>query len=169
MTSFGQIGSGTSEPDRLVVILAIAALLGLAVWRGVKWILAIKPTPDPWDETTAAQLQQDEAAPLCHHCLAPQDASTDFCRECGTPVGPYTNWLPFPQLFSIGHVLRTGTSGDFKRTPLTILGFLIFSFEQYLLFAPIYWIVFLRRILGQRPQAPSTQPPAAPATTLQQS
>ena len=167
MTIFGQISSGTNEPDRLVVILALTALLGLAIWRGVKWILEAKPTPDPWDETTAAELTRDEAVPLCHHCLSPHDASTDFCHECGTPVGQYTNWLPFPQLFSIGHVLRTGTSGDFKRTPLTILGFMIFSVVEYALFAPIYWIVFLRRILGQRPRSPLEQSPPAPSTTAQ--
>lgn len=163
MTSFGQISSGTNESDRLVVLLAIAILLGLAIWRCVKWMLAAKPGPDPWDETTAAELKRDEAVPLCHHCLSPHDASTEFCHECGTPVGQYTNWLPFPQLLSIGHVLRTGTSGDFKRTPLTILGFMAFSCVQYALFAPIYWIVFLRRLFRQ--PHPEQSPPAPAASS----
>lgn len=168
MTIFGQFSSGTIEPERLVAILAAAGLIGFALWRGIRWILETKPTPDPWDEMTAAELMQDEAVPLCHHCLSPHDTSIDFCRECGTPVGQYTNWLPFPQLFSIGHVLRTGTNGDFKRTPLTVLGFMLFSFEQYALFAPIYWIIFLRTILGQHRQPPSKEPPPAPLSTRPQ-
>jgi len=162
MTIFGQISSGANEPERLVAILVVVGLISLGVWQVVRRILQTKPTPEPWDETTAAELEKDDAVPLCHHCLNPHSEQTDFCQECGTPVGQYTNWLPFPQLFSIGHVLRTGTSGDFKRTPLTILGFLFFSFVEYALFAPIYWIVFLRRVFGRR--SPETPPPSSSAT-----
>ncbi|MFO1512876.1 MAG: hypothetical protein U1F83_08210 [Verrucomicrobiota bacterium] len=162
MTIFGQISSGPSEPERVVAILAVFGLLGFVIWQGVKWILQTKPAADPWDETTTAELEGDEAVPLCHHCLLPHDVSTDFCPGCGTPVGQYTNWLPFPQLFSVGHVLRTGTSGEFKRTPLTILGFLLFSLVEYTLFVPIYWIVFLRKTLGHR--NPEVPPPTAATT-----
>jgi hypothetical protein len=163
MTIFGQIGSGTSDSERLVGVLAIAGLLGLALWKGVKWALQTKATPDPWDETVAAELAKDETAPLCHHCLCPHADSTDFCPQCGTPVGQYTNWLPFPQLFSIGHVLRAGTSGEFKRTPLTILGFMLFSLAEYMLFVPIYWIVFLRKIMSpQPPENPTPNPLTTP-------
>ena len=163
MTIFGQISSGTNEPERFVTILAVTVLFGFAIWRCLKWIFDTKPTPDPWDETTAAELEKDEAVPLCHHCLSPHHPSTDFCQDCGTPVGQYTNWLPFPQLFSIGHVLRTGTNGDFKRTPLTILGFLLFSCLEYTLFAPIYWIVFLRKLFGHR----TTESPPSGSVTSQ--
>jgi hypothetical protein len=161
MTIFGQIGSGTNEPERLVGLLAIAGLLGLAIWKGIKWLLQTRVTPDPWDATVAAELAKDEAPTLCHHCLCPHSESTDFCPECGTPVGQYTNWLPFPQLFSIGHVLRTGTSGEFKRTPLTIFGFMLFSLAEYTLFVPIYWIVFLRKLFGSQPPEDPTPDPMA--------
>jgi hypothetical protein len=151
MTIFGQINSGTSDPERLVGILAILGLLCLAVWKGVKWLLEARPASDPWDETVAAEVEKDKAIPLCHHCLTPHNTFVDFCPSCGTPVGQYTNWLPFPQLFSIGHVLRTGTSGDYKRSPLTIVGFMLFALAQYTLFVPIYWIMFLRKLLYPRP------------------
>lgn len=168
MTILGEITPNAQGRETLVAVLAIVGLLGVAVWRLVRWLIQAKPTPDPWDETIAAEIAKDDATPLCHHCLCPHSDSTDFCPECGTPVGQYTNWLPFPQLFSIGHVLRTGTSGEFKRTPLTILGFMLFSFAEYMLFAPIYWIVFLRKMFRHPSiETPPEQPPATPVTTPQ--
>lgn len=146
MIILGEITSGPRGRETLVGVFAILGLLGVAVWRLVKWFIRTKPMPDPWDETVAAELEKEDAAPLCSRCLSPHSELANFCPECGTPVGPYTNWLPFPQLFSIGHALRTGTNGEFKRTPLNILGFLLFSLIEYTVFVPIYWIVFLRKI-----------------------
>ena len=162
MTSFGQIGSGASDPEKLVAVLAIFGLLSVAVWKWAKRLIQSRPPPDPWDETIAAEVANDEAVPLCHRCLAPHGSSADFCPGCGTPVGQYTNWLPYPQLFSVGHVLRAGTNGDFKRTPLTILGFMLFSLVEYTLFVPIYWIVFLRKIFGPQPPSNPLANSAAP-------
>jgi len=167
MTIFGQISSGTGEPEKLVVIVVVCGLLGVAIWQWVRWLLRAKPAPDPWDETVAIEIARTDAVPLCHHCLSPHSVEDDFCPDCGTPVGQYTNWLPFPQLFSIGHVLRTGTSGEFRRTPLTILGFLLFSFVEYTLFVPIYWLVFFWRIfVPRRSEIPPTQSPPDQATEL---
>lgn len=162
MTIFGQISSGAGDPERLVTIWVVLGLLCIAAWKGVQWLIQSRPSPDPWDETVAAEVANDDAVPLCHHCLSPHKSSTDFCPSCGTPVGQYTNWLPFPQLFSIGHVLRTGTSGDFKRTPLTIIGFMLFSLAEYTLFVPIYWIIFLRKIFGRPPHTNSPANTAMP-------
>jgi len=161
MTILGQISSGTSDPEKLAGILAVVGLLCLAVWKGVRWLIQTRSTSDPWDEIVAAEAERDDAVPLCHHCLAAYDPLVDFCPSCGTPVGQYTNWLPFPQLFSIGHVLRTGTSGDFKRSPLTVAGFMLFALVQYTLFVPIYWIIFLRKLFGPRPpdNPPEQSPP----------
>ena len=159
MTIFGQIGSGMSEPEKLVGIWAVLVLLGLVVWRSVKWFLETKPAPDPWDETVAAAIEKEDAVPLCHHCLCPHSEDTDFCPECGTPVGKYTNWLPFPQLFSVGHVLRIGTFGSFKRSPLTVAGFWIFGLAEYAIFAPVYWFMLFRNKLQPGKHTPPNRSP----------
>ena len=160
---FAQISSSASDPERFVGALGIVVLLGLLLWRAVQWFVQTQPPPDPWDAQVAEDIARDEAVPLCHHCLFPQSNGTDFCPKCGTPVGKYTNWLPFPQLFSIGHVLRIGTFGEFKRSPLTVFGFWFFGLVEYTLFAPIYWIMLLRNRLHSAPPAPPvTQAPAPP-------
>jgi hypothetical protein len=69
--------------------------------------------------------------------------------------------LPFPYLFSIGHTLRIGTDGRFKRSPLTITGFLLVGLAEYALFAPVYWFVFLKRLLHPPPADPPNQPSAS--------
>jgi hypothetical protein len=149
MTILGQISFGTSEPEKLVGFLAVLGLLGVAAWRGVRWLLRAQPPADPWDAQVAADIAKSDAIPLCHHCLAPHSEAADFCPECGATVGQYTNWLPYPQLFSIGHVLRIGTFGNFKRSPLTVVGFWFFGFAEYTLFAPIYWFMLLRNKLNK--------------------
>src|SRR5438046_7299792 len=111
------------DPTKVVVVLAIAILLCVGLWRLIRWLFSGHPPPDPWSEEVAAEIAKDDAVPLCHRCLAPHDSQVDFCPECGAPVGSYTNWLPYPCLFSIGHTLRIGSSGDFRRSPLTIAGF----------------------------------------------
>ena len=162
MIILAQLSGSPSEPEKLVGILAVSVIIGLAVWRGRQWLLQIRPSPDPWDETVANEVESEEAQPLCCHCISPHSPSVDFCPHCGTPVGQYTNWLPYPYLFSVGHVLRIGTSGEFKRSPLTIAGFLLLGLMEYTLFAPVYWIVFLRKIIAQRqlanPPGPSLPP-----------
>ena len=144
MTIFGQISSGTSGPEQLVGVLAILGALCVVAWKSGQWLFQTQPSPDPWDAQVAAEIAKDEAVPLCHHCLAPHSDAADFCPECGTPVGQYTNWLPYPQLFSIGHVLRIGTFGNFKRSPLTIVGFWFFGLAEYTIFAPIYWFMLVQ-------------------------
>jgi hypothetical protein len=149
MIILSQISSGNSEPEKLVGVLAVVGLLAFALWRGVRWLLQAQPSPDPWDAEVAADLAKEEAVPLCHHCLTPHSDATNFCPACGAAVGQYTNWLPYPQLFSIGHVLRIGTFGHFKRSPLTIIGFWFFGLAEYALFAPIYWFMLLRNNLDK--------------------
>ncbi|MDB6054204.1 MAG: hypothetical protein JWN25_1727 [Verrucomicrobiales bacterium] len=146
MTVLAQINSGAIEPEKLIAVLATVGLLGFAAWRIVKWLIQVQPAPDPWDAQTAADIAKDDAVPLCYHCLCPHSEATHFCSECGTTVGQYTNWLPFPQLFSIGHLFRIGTSGNYKYSVLTILGFWYFALAKYTIFAPIYWVMFLRNI-----------------------
>jgi len=164
MMLMAQFQRVVNDPELQIGVLAVMALCGYGVWSFFRWLASGATTPDPWDESITAEIANDEATPLCHHCLAPHEVSADFCSDCGAPVGPYTNWLPYPYLFSIGHALRTGTSGHFKRSPLTIVGFILFSFAEYALLAPIYWFIFLRRLV--RPgesDPPSEQPPSEPA------
>ncbi len=158
MTILGQISSGASEPEKLVGVLAVIGLLGFVIWKTVREWFQAPTTPDPWDDQVKAELARDDAVPLCHHCLTPHSEAVDFCPDCGAAVGKYTNWLPYPQLFSVGHVLRIGTFGKFKRTPMTILGFWLFSLGEYLFFAPIYWFILLKN-LAHNPKLATPQTP----------
>ena len=143
-------------PEILVAVLAVGGLCCVAVWRVVRWLHRSPPTPDPWDESTGALMDKEDATPLCHRCLSPHDSSVNFCLHCGATVGQYTNWLPYPYLFSVGHALRIGTSGEFKRSPLTIIGFMLLGLAEFSLLVPLYWIVFLKKILGKKLPEKST-------------
>lgn len=158
MSFIGLSNNYISKPDLVVGILGLTLLCCYAVWSFFRWFLAGPTMPDPWDEQVTREMESGETRPLCHRCLTPHDVGDDFCHECGAPVGEYTNLLPFPYLFSIGHTLRIGTAGEFRRSPLTVGGFILLGFAEYALFAPVYWFMFLRR-LYRRPQlqAPSEQ------------
>ncbi len=148
------------DPTTVVGVLGIAILLCLVLWRLFRWLFSGPPQPDPWSEEVAAEIAKDDAVPLCHRCLAPHDSQVDFCPDCGAPVGPYTNWLPYPYLFSIGHTLRIGASGDFRRSPLTIAGFLLLGMVEYALFAPVYWFMLLKGLSVRcQSEPPSDLPP----------
>jgi hypothetical protein len=158
MTALAQV----HDPDRLVATLAIFLIGGFCLVRFVRWLLCGPKTPDPWSEQISAEMSADDALALCHRCLTPHDSLRHFCSDCGAPVGTYTNWMPYPYLFSIGHTLRIGTSGSFKRSPLTIAGFFLFTFAEYSLLAPIYWVVFLKKLFQRSPvQLDSDQAPEA--------
>lgn len=152
--------ASTITPENLVAIVAIAGLVFGLIWKVGQSVYNSTTPPDPWDETTAASIENEEATPLCHKCLSPHNTSEDFCPDCGAPVGTYTNWLPYPYLFSIGHSLRIGTNGEFRRSPLTIVGFLFLSLVEFSLFVPLYWIVFLKKLHSkQLPENPPKQQP----------
>jgi|SRR5436189_3646285 len=156
-----EMDHGVFDPALRVGILAIAALACFGLWVFIRWLSTGPTTPDPWDDEIAAAIGGEDATPLCHHCLAPHDPSLNFCPDCGAAVGMYTNWMPYPYVFSLGHVLRIGTSGDFKRSPLNIVGFVLLSSAEYTFFAPIYWIMLSRNTFRQRQSnQASTVPPA---------
>ncbi len=148
--------------DRTVLMLAVTVVGCIGLWRFAHWLLDGPPPPEPWDEQVSAAMAQDEATPVCCRCLEPHPSSADFCPTCGAPVGTYTNLLPFPYLFSLGDLLRVGTSGEFHRTPLTIAGFVLLGLAEYTVFAPYYWFMFLRNL--NRP-TPASAAPSAPAST----
>ena len=158
MISAAQLTHGANDPDMLVGILGIATVLCWGVWALIKQVRGGPAQPDPWDKNIAAEIEKEEAIPLCHRCLASHDASTDFCPTCGAAVGQYTNWLPYPYLFSLGHALRIGASGEFRRSPLTISFFFLFSLLEYTLFAPVYWILMLRSLAKHGGHAKTQHP-----------
>jgi hypothetical protein len=165
MIALIEIDRWVDTPEKLVGFLGVLALCCSGVWLLVRWLFRGPIQPDPWSDEIAAELKAEEAAPLCHRCLCPHGASADFCPECGAPVGTYTNWLPFPYLFSIGHMLRIGTAGEFRHSPLTIIGFFLFGLVEYALFAPVYWFVFFRSLLHRAPAGPPAEAnsPSTPA------
>ena len=117
MVLLAQSNHLTEDPTMRVGALGIVILLCLGLWMLIRWLFSGPQRPDPWSDEVAAEIAKDDAVPLCHRCLAPHDSRVDFCPDCGAPVGAYTNWLPYPYLFSIGHTLRIGASGDFRRSP----------------------------------------------------
>src|SRR5258708_36073310 len=95
-------------------------------------------TDDPWGKETDESVNQEDAVPLCHHCLTPQEHNGWFCPECGATVGPYVNYLPYIYIFSEGEMLRAGVNERFRRSPILLPGFILFSVLMYSIFAPIY-------------------------------
>lgn len=152
MTFLGQMSHGSGEPELLVGVLAIGFLVVCGVWALVRFVRRKPVEPDPWDESVATEIAEEDATPLCHRCLNAHAPEADFCPACGAAVGQYTNWLPYPYLFSVGHTLRIGTSGEFRRSPLTLVGFVLFSLVEYALFAPVYWIVMFWNYLERGPE-----------------
>ena len=144
----------TTHAERLVGFLAAFGIVCYLFVRVLKAALSRPLSPDPWDEQISADLAEGNGTPICHRCLAPHDPLANFCTDCGAPVGKYTTLLPYPYLFAIGHTLRIGTSGTFRRTPLTIVGFIILSIAEYAVFAPIYWIRFLLNLSHERLSSP---------------
>ena len=149
----------TEDPTMRVGVLGIVILLCLGLWMLIRWLFSGPQRPDPWSDEVAAEIAKDDAVPLCHRCLAPHESWVDFCPDCGAPVGAYTNWLPYPYLFCIGHTLRIGASGDFRRSPLTIAGFLCLGLAEYALFAPVYWFMLLKGLSTRGKSEPPSDPP----------
>src|SRR5436190_1733738 len=118
------------DPNHRVGLVAILALAVVAGVRLLKQLQRPPARPDPWSDEIAAAVATEDCPPICHRCLTPHNLEVYFCPECGAPVGTYTNWLPFPYLFSLGHTLRIGTSDTFKRSPLVIGGFFILSLAE---------------------------------------
>lgn len=142
--------------------MAVVVLTVLGLWRLGRWFFTGPRPPDPWDAQVTADLETEEVKPLCHRCLAPHEPGVYFCPGCGAPVGMYTNWLPFPYIFSLGHVLRQGASGDFRRTPITLGGFWLLSLAEYTVLAPVYWYRLYRSQRQPQRTTPTPEPLEGP-------
>ena len=137
-----QLATASSPENNLAFFAALALAAGF-VWVLYRQYFRTPPTPDPWDDEVSQAMENDEAVPLCPHCLTSHEHTQHFCLKCGGPVGAYTNLMPFEYCFSVGHLLRIGTDGNFRRSPLLILGFIILSTAEYAIFAPFYWLRLL--------------------------
>ena len=169
---FSQI-SATSDSERLIAYLAMAGLGACGLYFLIRWFRTSPVQPDPWDGDTAKELEDEECTPLCHHCLAPHEPAADFCAQCGAAVGEFTNLYPLPYVFSIGHALRIGTGERFRRSPLTIVGFFVFSFAACGPLALVYWYRLMQNLhqppgppasaaeSAAGPDGPSVQPPVS--------
>ena len=131
-------------------------IVAVFCWRLLRRMSSGTRTADPWDETVAAAIQN--APPLCHKCLVPQDHDGWFCPNCGTSTGPYNNCLPNVWMFALGETLRKGTSEPVPRKPGLILFYLTIPFAACSILAPFYWCAFFLN-LGKAPPPPPRPPP----------
>lgn len=143
-----------SKPEITVAIAGTALMATAGLVALVRWFTTGPEAPDPWGEDIKEKIALDGTPPLCHRCLLPNPPETDFCRHCGATVGMYTNLLPLPYIYSVGDTLRLGTSGAFRRTPLTVAGFWLLGLAEYSIFAPVYWYRLAR---GRSEEGPYQQ------------
>jgi hypothetical protein len=155
MILFAETSFRVEDSTRLIGFYGIALVALGGVWLFVQWLMRSPKIPDPWSSEVAEEMECESARPLCAHCLSSYGKLQHFCSECGAPVGDYNNLMPYVNLFSIGHVLRIGTSGTFKRSPFLIACFFAFSIVEYTLFAPVYWYRLIKNIA----RVPRSLPP----------
>ena len=130
------------KPEYLVLVFTV--LIALLMWRLFLWMKEGPVTPDPWAKDDDDALKQPDAVPLCPRCLSPQEEDCQFCAACGSATGLYNNLNPYLYVFSMGEVLRLGTSGSIQTNFVTVLGYLLLSAAQYTVFFPVYWFFFFR-------------------------
>jgi hypothetical protein len=135
-----------NSAEQSTVLIGIVVVFTYAVWALTRRLAAGPREPDPWGDEITAELETGEGTPLCHHCLAEHDPSADFCPQCGAAVGLYTNLMPYPRLFSIGHTFRIGTNENFKRSIVTVGGFFVLSIFEYGIFFPVYWFRLIQNL-----------------------
>jgi hypothetical protein len=145
--------------ERELAALVFLGILGVVIYRVILWLREATPTADPWGEEINQALKQDDALPLCPHCLTPQQHNGWFCPECGATVGQYCNYLPYVYLFSEGEVLRAGVTERIRRTPLIVIGYVLLPLSIFVIAAPVYWY-FLFKNLQRRDDAEAEASPA---------
>src|SRR5512138_2850328 len=103
-----------TEEHLFHVVLVLVGVVAVA--RFLHWLFSGPVRADPWDELVAIQIASPESTPVCHRCFAECEESLHFCPRCGAAVGDFNNLLPYERLFSIGEVLRNGTSRQMDRS-----------------------------------------------------
>jgi len=150
--------------EQTLWVLVILGFCAVAIYLFVVWVIDAPRTGDPWGKETEDEVNHDEALPLCHRCLTPQDHNGWFCPVCGTTVGPYCYYMPYVYIFAQGEVLRAGVTERFRRSVLITAGFIILSVGMFGAAAPIFafaapvywWLLFknLRRSDHAAAEAP---------------
>jgi hypothetical protein len=135
-----------SDPDLFVAQIAIGGLVLAGFWRIIVWVRNAPVRPDPWDAEFEQKMQDPDTLEFCHHCSTPQPPGAWFCEHCGSAVGPYNNLMPYVCVFSQGEVFRNGVTDKLAASPLTIVGYLLYSLGNYLVFAPIYWFFLFKNL-----------------------
>lgn len=151
-----------NTPEIKVGLIATSVVVGVALWRMIDWFFSGPKEPDPWGTEIEEHLNDPDVLPVCHHCSVPHPETAWFCPECGAAVGDYNNWNPYLYIFSLGEVLRAGTFGKPQRSWVTALGYFILSAGEYVVFAPVYWVLFLSNYCAplHQPTRPSALPPS---------
>ena len=129
------------------VVLGICCVLA---WRTFRWFSGGPTAPNPWGPEIDEQMERPDAVPICTRCLEPHSSEARFCPNCGAPVDTLVNYGPYLYIFSLGHLFRIGSFGDFRCTRLTIAGFVVASLCNYSIFAPIYWFFLAKNVDRQR-------------------
>ena len=132
--------------ERELAAIVVLGLLALVVYRVVLWLMGTARTADPWSDEINKALDQDDAVPLCNHCLTPQQHNGWFCPECGATVGPYCNYMPYVYIFSQGEVLRAGVTERLRLTPLIAIGYVFLSHCTFAVVAPVYWFFLFKNL-----------------------
>jgi len=138
-----------SGAEWTIAMSGAAVVAGYFIWRLFAGWFRKPAQPDPWGADVAEALDSPDAMPICPHCQTPHALNRWFCPECGRAVGDYNNVNPYLYLFSLGEVLREGTSGRIRKSWLTVAGYLILSLAEYAIFAPVYWFFLFRNLLRQ--------------------
>ena len=105
--------------------LVILVLSGAVLYRLYLWLIEAARTPDPWGPEIAKEMEEPDAVPVCSHCLTPQEHNGWFCPQCGSTVGPFSNYLPFVYPFSIGDALRRGMEAGLEYRGLVKTGYVL--------------------------------------------
>ena len=149
-----------SAAEQELVALVVLGIVGVALYLLVRWLTEAKRTGDPWGDEIDKALDQDDAVPLCHHCLTPQQHNGWFCPQCGATVGPYCNYLPFVYVFSQCEVVRAGVTERIRRSPLIVVGLVLVSLVMCAVAAPVYWFFLFKHLRQSDTAAAGAAPPA---------
>ena len=141
-------------------VLVLLGCCGVVIYLVVHWVMEARPTANPWGTEIEEAVNDEQAVPLCHHCLTPQEHSGWFCPVCGATVGPYSNYMPYIYAFSYGEVLRAGITERIRRSAVIIIGLILLPLALVAIAAPIYWF-FLFQHLGRGDDRPTETPPIA--------
>lgn len=77
---------------------------------------------------------------VCSSCAAPNDPLTDFCVECGAPIGTFTNYDPLKHIYAQGWAYRKAVSSRYIK-PIVLVGI-------WLIFGPM--VLFIGIAVPQR-------------------